>query len=181
MTELVQEVISRNNASWTSSSPLAFLISGTGKRKAESYDDDDSRKNPYLYIEYTTDTASVSYAPEVFLTAPEDGVEFTSLDTIDLTAIAFDADHGISKVEFYVDGNKVGEDTSVPYAYAWVPGSYDTYVIKATAVDQDGNTTDSETATIEVTDPSQTTVFEVRIDDDHFDCDNAEVFCCHSL
>ncbi|RUM64974.1 MAG: hypothetical protein DSZ05_06795, partial [Sulfurospirillum sp.] len=48
---LVQSIV--NKTGWKSGNAMAFLISGTGKRVAESYDGDPSL-SPILHVEYTT-------------------------------------------------------------------------------------------------------------------------------
>lgn len=56
--------------------------------------------------------------------------------TVDIQATASD-DNAVAKVEFYVDGEKVGQDTSSPFAHSWdtTTLSDDTYPIKAIAYD----------------------------------------------
>jgi peptidoglycan/xylan/chitin deacetylase (PgdA/CDA1 family) len=68
-------------------------------------------------IHYTV--AAVTYAaPTVALTAPQDGS--TATGATDLTANA-SADTGasVTKVDFLVDGNVVGTDTTAPYSMSW--------------------------------------------------------------
>ncbi len=65
--------------------------------------------------------------------------------TYTLTAEASDPDGTVAKVEFYLNGSKVGEDTTAPYSYDLVDhptGQYDYHVV---ATDNEGNTTATET------------------------------------
>lgn len=62
---LVQELVSQAN--WKTNNAMAFIISGTGKRVAESYDGD-TRGAPLLHIEYTND--AVVNPPTTDTTAP---------------------------------------------------------------------------------------------------------------
>jgi len=55
-------------------------------------------------------------APAVNITSPANGA--TVSGTITLTATASD-DVQVLKVEFYVDGVKIGEDTTAPYTASW--------------------------------------------------------------
>ena len=58
-------------------------------------------------------------APSVVLTAPAQNQVFLAGSAIALTANASDADDGVQRVEFLVDGIKMGEDTSAPYELHW--------------------------------------------------------------
>lgn len=81
--------------------------------------------------------------PSVVITAPANNstVEVVG-STVNITATATDADGSVAKVEFFVDGVKVGEDTSSPYAYGWTSTSgYHSLTAKAT--DNSGNATTS--------------------------------------
>ncbi|WP_239470209.1 Ig-like domain-containing protein [Archangium violaceum] len=54
--------------------------------------------------------------PQALLTAPADGA--TLRGDVTLTATASD-DVGVTRVDFYVDGQFVGSDTTTPYAFVW--------------------------------------------------------------
>lgn len=58
-------------------------------------------------------------APSVALTAPAQNQVFLAGSAIALTANASDGDDGVQRVEFLVDGIKMGEDTSAPYELHW--------------------------------------------------------------
>jgi PKD repeat protein/type 1 glutamine amidotransferase len=60
-----------------------------------------------------------------------------------LVAEASDAENEIAKVEFFVDGAKVGEDTSAPYSVDWTQTEEDYYVVHAVATNSKGLTSDS--------------------------------------
>lgn len=72
-------------------------------------------------------------APTVNLSAPANGTVFQQGQTITLAANANDADGSIAKVEFYQDGQKVGEVDDAPFSYQLgfiLPGVY-SYTAKA--------------------------------------------------
>lgn len=72
-------------------------------------------------------------APTVNLSAPANGSVFQQGQTITLAANANDADGSIAKVEFYQDGQKVGEVDDAPFSYQLgfiLPGVY-SYTAKA--------------------------------------------------
>jgi endonuclease YncB( thermonuclease family) len=51
---------------------------------------------------------------------------------------ASDSDGTISRVELFVNGQKVGEDQAAPFAFSWTPASAGTYTLTARATDDDG-------------------------------------------
>lgn len=87
-------------------------------------------------------------APSCTLTFPVSGIgngttTFPTTETF--TATASDEDGTVSKVEFYVDNVKVGEDLYSPYEYEYEYSQAGAYDIKARAVDNDGASTFSAT------------------------------------
>lgn len=82
-------------------------------------------------------------APFVNITNPQDGVYVKGTITIQATATS---QLGVSRVEFYVDNNKIGEDTSSPYEISWNTSNVSdgSHVLKAKAYDIAGNSRESE-------------------------------------
>ncbi len=80
-------------------------------------------------------------APVVEIISP---TNFQTVSGIfELGAIASDS-AGVTSVEFYVDGNLIGEDTSAPYTYMWDTTVYphnSAHVISAKAYDVGGHVT----------------------------------------
>jgi hypothetical protein len=68
-----------------------------------------------------------------------------------LTATAADADGSVAKVEFFVDGTKVGEDTTAPFEFSWTPTAVGSYELTAVVTDDEGATATSTAVTISVT------------------------------
>ncbi len=66
-----------------------------------------------------------------------------------ISARASDSDGTVSKVEFFADGSKVGEDTTSPYALNWLVASAATYQLTAVVTDNAGLMATS--ATVRVT------------------------------
>ena len=97
--------------------------------------------------------------PKIKILSPRDGV--TVAGTVTITAEAEDND-AVAKVEFYIDGTKVGEDTNAPYQYYWntVGITNDsTHTIQARAYDALGNMGQSNMITIIVRNgPPQVTI-----------------------
>jgi len=66
------------------------------------------------------------------------------------------APSAVSKVEFYIDGTKIGEDMEAPYEYSWDTDALQyssTHTIKAKAYDNAGNTGESQVVTVVIVDP----------------------------
>jgi PKD repeat protein len=80
--------------------------------------------------------------PSVRITSPE---PMQPLDpgTNTLVAEATDAENEIAKVEFFIDGEKVGDDTTAPYSVDWTQTVEDYYVVHAVATNSKGLSSDS--------------------------------------
>jgi Leucine-rich repeat (LRR) protein len=94
--------------------------------------------------------------PQVSIIAPLDGQTVYEVSgQVIILAEATD-NVGVSKVEFYIDGIKMGEATTSPYTYIW-----DTYTlpcnskhtIQAKAYDKAGNVGESSIITVTIGDP----------------------------
>ena len=81
--------------------------------------------------------------PTVSITWPAAGTDVTPATTIILTASAADADGSIARVEYYINGDKVGQATSAPYAVSISPTLIGSYSVVAVAVDNVGGMTAS--------------------------------------
>lgn len=76
--------------------------------------------------------------PVASVTAPADGAVFANNTSIILNATASDPDGTVTKVEFYTDGVKIGEDSTAPYSYTWISPTGGTHTVTARAIDDDG-------------------------------------------
>ena len=90
--------------------------------------------------------------PTVTLTAPASGASYTVPATVNFTATAGDSDGNVAKVEFYVDGGKVGEDASSPFGFAW-SATGGIHTCTAVAIDNALGTATSSPITIYVNTP----------------------------
>jgi hypothetical protein len=91
-------------------------------------------------------------APEVKLVSPLDGavIRRGSTPTTTLQADALD-EVELDRVEFWVDGRRVGIATSAPYTFRWsTPTQSGEYEVEARAYDVAGNRAVSETALVEI-------------------------------
>ncbi len=88
--------------------------------------------------------------PSVAINSPQNGAVVSG--NVGLSATATDAGSAITKVEFRVDGNLIGTDTTLPYGWMWnAAGAPGAHAIEARAYNQAGKT---GTHTITVTVPA---------------------------
>lgn len=98
---------------------------------------------------YNLDTGGPSnIAPTVTITAPSNAATFNDGTNVTISANASDSDGSVSQVEFFVDGNSIGTDTSSPYSMDWTIGigAYD-----LTAVATDNESASTTSAVVNVT------------------------------
>ena len=79
---------------------------------------------------------------------PTNGATFTAPAFIALAADASDPDGSVAKVEFFNGTTKLGEDSSVPYTFAWTDVSAGSYAFTARATDNLGVETLSTTTAL---------------------------------
>ncbi|MEW6037747.1 MAG: S8 family serine peptidase [Pseudomonadota bacterium] len=107
--------------------------------------------NRLLYTGFIAEPAVDTTPPQVTLTEPT--ASATLSGTVNLAADASDENggSGVAKVEFRVDGNIVGTDTSSPYGLSWDSASVDdgSHVFDAIATDNAGNTATSNAVSAE--------------------------------
>jgi len=80
--------------------------------------------------------------PVTSITKPDNNSYYEVGDNINISATASDTDGSVSKVEFYANDVKVGEDTTAPYSITWSPSTVNTYTIHSVVTD-DANATNS--------------------------------------
>lgn len=89
-------------------------------------------------------------APSVSVTSPVNGTNFPTVgQVVSIAATASDSDGSVSKVEFFVDGAKIGEDASSPYTISWT-STQGFHSLTAKATDNSANTTASSAVSITV-------------------------------
>ena len=94
--------------------------------------------------------------PTTSVTAPANGSSVAQGTAINITADAADANGTVTKVEFYANGVKLGEDASAPYAFTWSGAAVGQQNIVSKATDNNGFTTTSPVVSITVTGTSNT-------------------------
>src|SRR5437899_2259358 len=89
--------------------------------------------------------------PTANITSPTNGQIFLTPTGILISADATDPHGSVSKVEFFENGNKLGEDTSYPYSFNWTNVALGTYTLTVRANDDLGSTTISRAVSVSVT------------------------------
>ncbi len=115
--------------------------------KITQADGDEAISSP-IWIE----GGSSNNAPECSLTTPTNGTHYDNPQNITITATASDSDGSISQVEFFVNDNSVGTDTSSPYSINYNISANGSYSIYAVATDNLEAKTNSSTVNITVGD-----------------------------
>jgi hypothetical protein len=100
-----------------------------------------------------TVNAPANILPTVTLTSPANNEAFAAAVPINLSAMANDADGTVTKVEFFQNGAKIGEDTSLPFTFTWLNVSAGVYTLTAKATDNQGAPKTSAPITIQVMPP----------------------------
>jgi uncharacterized protein (TIGR03437 family) len=90
--------------------------------------------------------------PSIRITAPVNGRSFTAPANITINAEASD-NNGITRVEFFANNNRLGEDTSAPYSFQWNNVAVGQYSLTAKATDNQGAITTSASVNIKVVPP----------------------------
>ena len=106
-------------------------------------------------LDDTVVMSRVTTAPVPSVSSPRNGETFVSPATIAIAATA--SKSGISKMEFYQNGTRLGEDRSAPYVYNWTGVSSGTYVISVVETDSRGTRTSSGSVDVMVRNPQTST------------------------
>ena len=96
------------------------------------------------------DNTSGNRPPSVSVINPSTNTVFQPGSNISVNVIASDLDGSIAKVDFYVDDDLVGTDTTEPYEYLWDNAQEGSYSIKAVAEDDAGAATVSSSVKVHV-------------------------------
>ncbi len=80
-------------------------------------------------------------APVVKITAPLNSSEATLNVPVSISSQAYDLFGSVSKVEYFVGSQKIGESASSPYTVSWTPAYAGVYSLKAVCTDNEGKTT----------------------------------------
>ena len=91
-----------------------------------------------------------SERPEVEVSQPTNENPYTAPVNMEIGLNVSDNEHDIERVEFYVDGERIGTRSDGPSRYPWLNVAAGTYEIMAKAITDDGIIGESESSTITV-------------------------------
>ena len=97
--------------------------------------------------------SSHNYSPEVKIHSPNNETDFAVGDTIHVETFAIDLNENLSRVDLYLNNNRLTGDNSYPYVFKISPPSGN-YMLKALAFDNLGNFKASEEISIRVLEKS---------------------------
>ncbi|QYA25198.1 DUF4082 domain-containing protein [Gramella sp. MT6] len=112
-------------------------VTGPASIQVRSYDDSGNLSAPEI-LNLTVSDELNNLVPEVEITGPLNNSQFISPAEIDITATASDSDGTITKVEFFSNNIKIGEDLISPYSFNWSNVGTGNYVLTARAIDNTG-------------------------------------------
>ena len=128
--------------------PIATLSAATGPAGVLSFETPDAAA---AQVTLAAGSAVVDATPpSVALAAPASGA--TVSGKFILAATASDAGTGVTRVQFFVDGAMVGDDTTAPFTFSWdsTPVSNGAHAFSAKAFDGAGNSATSASVTATV-------------------------------
>src|SRR5690606_22653570 len=103
---------------------LYLVFPGSGERRVN-------------FLEADGKGVSPTTRPQVAITSP-DGSEQLETGEIEVTAEASDAENEVTEVEFFVDGESIGVDTTAPYTATWDVEEENLYHLTAVATNDQG-------------------------------------------
>lgn len=107
-----------------------------------------------LKVVYNADVA-VNEPPSVTLNSPIDGAKIAANSSATITATATDKENQITKVEFFANGSKLGEDTTAPYSLTIPSIPQGVYLVNAKVTDAPGLVATSSTIKVTAGNPPQ--------------------------
>ncbi|MCE9540930.1 MAG: hypothetical protein K8R85_17190, partial [Bacteroidetes bacterium] len=124
-TKLGEVLSSPYNFTWNNANPGSYVL----KAKAT-----DSINNSVVSLPVNI-TINKPKPPSVNITSPAIAARFSTPANIAINVNAFSNGGSITKVEFFQDTIKIGEDSTAPYNYTWMNVTSGSYILKAIATD----------------------------------------------
>ncbi|MEO7298720.1 MAG: Ig-like domain-containing protein, partial [Verrucomicrobiota bacterium] len=108
----------------------------------------------YGRIDETVVLSRIDTSPSARITSPASGTTFYVPTNITIAASPSKTDGSITKMEFFKNGVKLGEDFTAPYSFNWNNSTPGTYSLTVVDTDVSGATTRSGGVTVIVVDPA---------------------------
>lgn len=155
-TKIGEDLIGPYTFSWTNSKAGTYKLSAKVTNSAGV----SSTSAP---VEILVTDQIVPVAPIIAITIPENTSSLLAPSSINILADASDKDGTIAKVEFFAGSEKLGEDITSPFVFAWNNIEQGRYNITAKATDNSGLTAISSELEITVYAPVIASVPQVNI------------------
>ncbi len=110
----------------------------------------------YGRVDTTVVLARITGSTSARITSPSSGRIYNSPANIAIAAAPSKNDGSITKMEFFQNGTKIGEDLAPPFSFTWTAVGPGTYTLTAVDTDNLGATTTSGPVTINVVDQTNT-------------------------
>jgi len=144
---------------FTNTLPSSLLVAGQNVIAVEIHQQGAGSSDISFDLELVGNTgAIVNNPPTVSISSPANNATFTELASITINASAADSDGSVSKVEFFSNGAKIGEDTSSPFSFGWSGVPVGSYALRAVATDNLGTASTSAVVNVTVTASTAPTV-----------------------
>jgi len=127
----MDEVRYNDKAPW----PVGADGSGPSLQKWVSGDYGNDPTNWFAFGSSPGAANRINQAPTATVTSPASGNTYAAPVNITFTASANDPDGSVVKVEYFADGQKIGEASSSPYSVTWVNVPSGTHSVVARALD----------------------------------------------
>ena len=124
------------------------LITGTNLLAVEIHQANPTTTD--LSFDLALDGTPVNRPPSVAITEPFNNLALDAPASITIAAMAYDDDGAIDRVEFFVNGSKAGEDSSIPFSFDLSGMTTGEYIVSASAIDNAGASTRSQAVRVVV-------------------------------
>ncbi|HBE79016.1 MAG TPA: hypothetical protein DDW65_14765, partial [Firmicutes bacterium] len=150
---------------------------GTYSLTAKATDNDGlTTTSAPISVTVSNNAPTISIANQVTGTAGASDSGTGNSGTVTVNATAGDSDGSIAKVDFYVDGSKIGTDNSSPYSisFSWTYGCNSSHKITAVATDNNGGTATSDSVYVTYNQNCHT---EYRSENHPYYAEECEEYC----
>jgi hypothetical protein len=119
--------------------PRPLLVRGTNVLAVEVHQQAIANSDLSFNLELLDHQLPVGSPPVVALVQPAPERVLSTLSPVALAATAADPGGTVTRVEFLLNGTKLGESSMAPYTFTWAAPTAGNHVLVARATDSDGN------------------------------------------
>nr|WP_310597396.1 glycosyl hydrolase family 18 protein [Aeromonas aquatica] len=135
----VEYLIDGTQVALSSAAPwsASWVASGVGPHQLKSRGlDKDGKVLSEASVSFNVSAVVAPEAPKVSISSPAAGAKLTLGRALTVTGNVTDANNDVAKVELFVNGQKVGEDSSAPWQLSWTPQNKGLTGLKLVATDK---------------------------------------------